>query len=791
MKIRTRILALLAALSAAPAALAATFNLFSPAAGILKGNPSTYVTTAATSTDVVATFSGTCNSTTFLRGDGTCAASGGGVTGLANPTASLGLTAINGAATTAMRSDAAPALDVGISPTWTGTHTWSQNMTLTKADPRFCVYDSGSDATFFWRMSTDILRLNIVDGTTCTTTGAGIPMTITSAAGVVSSFALAATALTWNGSPMVNLASTPVWTGTHDFTSNGANLRWTGNDPRALISESDGGTDTKNWLLRAVSNQFAISLATDAAPFSAVSDAILISRTTTTPNVITLNGTVQNGSNLIPNVASSPTWSGTHTFSNVPVVPNDSWTYAKIQNVSATSRFLGRITAGAGDIEELTGTQGTTLLDVFTSGLKGLAPASGGGTTNFLRADGTWAAADGTPGGSDTAVQYNNAGAFGGSSTLFSWDNAGVALSVGSSATTGIVQGRDHPSAGTGGSLRVTAGNGGTNGQGGALTLRGGSGVGAGNNGGNVTIAGGVPADGNGGNININGQVGVGTSRAGSPISINGGDSTNAVTGGAITMDAGRGGPTGAGGALTLTAGQGGTTSGAGALATLRGGSGGGGGDGGGVAITGRNATGAANGGGSIVVTAGDGTTSGAAGNVTVTAGASPSGTDGSVILQTNGANTRLQIDGTGAFLVGGSAGTARDVLTSNGAGTPPTWQASAILTTSVGHTINGFSSSSGNILWTRSGRQVCVAIDVSGVSNATTFTITGLALPTPFGVSVAAFNPFLVQNNGGNVLGNVVITATQLTFGLAGTAGGFTASGSKSANGTTCYITT
>lgn len=72
-------------------------------------------------------------------------------------------------------------------------------------------------------------------------------------------------------------------------------------------------------------------------------------------------------------------------------VDNDVVTYAKMQNVSATSRFLGRITAAAGDIEELTGTQATTLLDNFTSGLKGLTPLSGGGTSNFLRADGTWA----------------------------------------------------------------------------------------------------------------------------------------------------------------------------------------------------------------------------------------------------------------------------------------------------------------------------------------------------------------------------------------------------------------
>ena len=37
----------------------------------------------------------------------------------------------------------------------------------------------------------------------------------------------------------------------------------------------------------------------------------------------------------------------------------------------------------------------TALLDVFTSTTKGLAPASGGGTANFLRADGSWAAPSG------------------------------------------------------------------------------------------------------------------------------------------------------------------------------------------------------------------------------------------------------------------------------------------------------------------------------------------------------------------------------------------------------------
>lgn len=80
-------------------------------------------------------------------------------------------------------------------------------------------------------------------------------------------------------------------------------------------------------------------------------------------------------------------------------VNNNQVTYAKMQDISATDRFLGRKTAAAGDPEELTGTEATARLDVFTSILKGLVPVSGGGTTNFLRADATFAAppSGGTP----------------------------------------------------------------------------------------------------------------------------------------------------------------------------------------------------------------------------------------------------------------------------------------------------------------------------------------------------------------------------------------------------------
>lgn len=75
-------------------------------------------------------------------------------------------------------------------------------------------------------------------------------------------------------------------------------------------------------------------------------------------------------------------------------IDNDVVTYQKMQNVSATARFLGRITAGAGDPEELTGTQATSLLDQASTvaTTKGVVPGSNGATTNFLRGDMTWAA---------------------------------------------------------------------------------------------------------------------------------------------------------------------------------------------------------------------------------------------------------------------------------------------------------------------------------------------------------------------------------------------------------------
>jgi len=85
-----------------------------------------------------------------------------------------------------------------------------------------------------------------------------------------------------------------------------------------------------------------------------------------------------------------------------------------------TDRIVGNV---GGVVQALQGSQVNTMLPLFTSGLKGLTPLSGGGTTNYLRADGTWATPPGTggsPPGSDTEIIFNNGGAFGASSD-FTW----------------------------------------------------------------------------------------------------------------------------------------------------------------------------------------------------------------------------------------------------------------------------------------------------------------------------------------------------------------------------------
>lgn len=78
-----------------------------------------------------------------------------------------------------------------------------------------------------------------------------------------------------------------------------------------------------------------------------------------------------------------------------PTIDTDTVDNTKLANM-AQATIKGRASgAGTGDPIDLTAAQATAILDTFTDALKGVVPASGGGTTNYLRADASWAAPPG------------------------------------------------------------------------------------------------------------------------------------------------------------------------------------------------------------------------------------------------------------------------------------------------------------------------------------------------------------------------------------------------------------
>ncbi|SRR5216684_1310244 len=120
---------------------------------------------------------------------------------------------------------------------------------------------------------------------------------------------------------------------------------------------------------------------------------------------ITIPGTGTSG-HVVPFLDGNNTFSGTNAFSSsihvtgtsaldgvttfgaTPVLPANSIANASLGTMAANT-VKGSIAGGTP--ADLTKTQATTLINPFTSSLSGAAPASGGGTTNFLRADATWA----------------------------------------------------------------------------------------------------------------------------------------------------------------------------------------------------------------------------------------------------------------------------------------------------------------------------------------------------------------------------------------------------------------
>lgn len=122
-----------------------------------------------------------------------------------NPTAKVGLAVVNGTAATFMRSDAAPPLDVSITPTWTGAQIWSASVTF--------------NSTVNIGTRTLALSANATVGGTNTgdqllPAGANPSATLGLAVvnGVATSF------MRSDAAPLLSQAITPTWSGLHIFS---------------------------------------------------------------------------------------------------------------------------------------------------------------------------------------------------------------------------------------------------------------------------------------------------------------------------------------------------------------------------------------------------------------------------------------------------------------------------------------------------------------------------------------------------------------------------------------------
>lgn len=265
------------------------------------------------------TVSGTVGQNATITGSG-------GSSG-ANPTAVVGLSAVNGSATTFLRSDGAPPLDVSINPTWTGQHTFTPGPSETAV---------------------------IVN-----TTANNVGVSVRSGAGSGAIMEVCGDGSgTGNG---LSLTQTSVGAGVINLNFNAA-LTFKVNGTNRLVINADGGLLV-------------------GAPTGGVDEGA---------GTINAQGLFVNGSATVP-LNGSPTWTGNHTFtpaSGVGVTINaKANVFGEIVNGSSTSgqSFGLEILAGttSADNPLLVANQANTatFLEIFGDGHGSLGPGGSQGLT--------------------------------------------------------------------------------------------------------------------------------------------------------------------------------------------------------------------------------------------------------------------------------------------------------------------------------------------------------------------------------------------------------------------------
>ena len=130
------------------------------------------------------------------------------------------------------------------------------------------------------------------------------------------------------------------------------------------------------------------------------------SGTNTGDQTITLTGGVTGtgtGSFVATVITNANLTGDVTSIGNATTIAANAVTNAKAAQMPATT-IKGNNTGSLANASDLTVAQVNAILPVFTATLNGLVPLSGGGTINFLRADGTFA----TPAGGGTGLTWNS-----------------------------------------------------------------------------------------------------------------------------------------------------------------------------------------------------------------------------------------------------------------------------------------------------------------------------------------------------------------------------------------------
>lgn len=163
---------------------------------------------------------------------------------------------------------------------------------------------------------------------------------------------------------------------------------------------------------------------------------------------------VQGGANFSGNLGfygageiSQPTGNVLTALSNLGLITSPTLSLSNLPS-QTNNTILGNNTGISASPIALSVAQVNAILPIFTSTLNGITPLSGGGTANFLRADGTWAA---VTTGTVTSVSVTNANGFAGT-VATATSTPAITLST---SITGILQGN-----GTAISAATTTGSG-------------------------------------------------------------------------------------------------------------------------------------------------------------------------------------------------------------------------------------------------------------------------------------------------------------------------------------------